>query len=138
MTDLNLCMFIGRLGQDPELRQTANSAVCNFSIATSERWTNKNTGEKQERTEWVRCVAWGKAGEIINQYAHKGDLMHVRGRMETRKWQDRDGQDRYTTEIKVSDFQFLGGGKSDVKPSEPERRQNEHSPRDDLDDDIPF
>jgi single-strand DNA-binding protein len=108
--DLNLCQFIGRAGKDPEVRYTSGGdAVCNFSIAASQSWKDKTTGEKKEKTEWVNCSAFGKLAEIVGEYVKKGKQVYVAGRMETRKWQDKDGADRYTTEIRVDQLQLLGG-----------------------------
>ncbi|MFH1580950.1 MAG: single-stranded DNA-binding protein [Pseudomonadota bacterium] len=109
MSGLNKVMLIGRLGSDPELRYTPDgTAVANFSIATSEEWKDKNTGEKKERTEWHRVVAWRKLGEICGEYLAKGKQVYVEGRIQTRSWEDKDGNKRYTTEIVASDIQFLG------------------------------
>lgn len=135
--DLNQCNFIGRLGRDPETRYMASGdAVCNFPLAVG--WKGKD----KEGTEWVRCVAFGRLGEIAAQYLHKGKQCFVSGRMTTRKWTDKDGNDRYTTEIHVDRLQLLGG-KSDGedRPQRTEQRQ-ERKPAapdfDDIDDDIPF
>lgn len=109
MSGLNKVMLIGRLGSDPELRYTPDgTAVANFSIATSEEWKDKNSGEKKERTEWHRIVAWRKLGEICGEYLAKGKQVYVEGRIQTRSWEDKDGNKRYTTEIVASDIQFLG------------------------------
>lgn len=109
MSGLNKVMLIGRLGSDPELRYTPDgTAVANFSIATSEEWKDKNTGEKKERTEWHRVVAWRRLGEICGEYLAKGRQVYVEGRIQTRSWEDKDGNKRYTTEIVASDIQFLG------------------------------
>ena len=109
MSGLNKVMLIGRLGSDPELRYTPDgTAVANFSIATSEEWKDKNTGEKKERTEWHRVVAWRRLGEICGEYLAKGKQIYVEGRIQTRSWEDKDGNKRYTTEIVASDIQFLG------------------------------
>jgi len=102
-------MLIGRLGQDPELKYTpSGSAVCNFSLATSESWTDKS-GQKQEKTEWHRVVVWGKLAELCNQYLAKGRQAFVEGSLQTRQWEDKQGQKRYTTEINARNIQFLGG-----------------------------
>jgi single-strand DNA-binding protein len=109
MSDLNLCQFIGRLGNDPEMRYMPNGeAVCNFSIASSQTWKDKETKEKKEQTEWVRCSAFGKTAEIAGTYLKKGKQCYVSGRMATRKWTDKDGVEKYTTEIKVDGLQLLG------------------------------
>ena len=100
---------MGRLGQDPELKYTpSGAAVCNFSLATSENWTDKS-GQKQERTEWHRIVVWGKLAELCNQYLAKGRQAYVEGRIQTRSWDDKDGNKRYTTEINANTVQFIGG-----------------------------
>lgn len=104
---LNKVMIIGRLGQDPELKYTpGGAAVCNFSIATSESWTDK-AGQKQEKTEWHRIVVWGKLAELCNQYLGKGRQAFVEGKLQTRAWEDKEGQKRYTTEIMANTVQFL-------------------------------
>ncbi|MEC7275578.1 MAG: single-stranded DNA-binding protein [Bdellovibrionota bacterium] len=106
---INKVMLIGRLGQDPELKYTpSGSAVCNFSLATSESWTDKS-GQKQEKTEWHRVVVWGKLAELCNQYLAKGRQAFVEGSLQTRQWEDKQGQKRYTTEINARNIQFLGG-----------------------------
>jgi len=109
MAGVNRVMLIGNLGRDPEIRYTQNGvAVTNFSIATSEEWNDKNTGEKQEKTEWHRIVAFSKPAEVLGKYLEKGSKVYIEGRLQTRSW-DKDGQTHYTTEIVVSNFQFLGG-----------------------------
>jgi single-strand DNA-binding protein len=106
---LNKVMIIGRLGQDPELKYTPNgSAVCNFSLATSESWTDKNNGQKQEKTEWHRVTTWGKTAEICGKYLAKGKQCYVEGKLQTRSWDAQDGSKRYTTEIIATAVQFLG------------------------------
>ena len=116
MAGVNKAILIGNLGRDPELRYTqSGQAVVNFSIATSENWTDKN-GEKQERTEWHRIVVWGKTGENCAQYLSKGRTVYVEGRIQTREWEDREGQKRTTTEINAQTVTFLGSagaGRSD-------------------------
>jgi len=109
MAGINKVILIGRLGNDPEIRYTpSGAAVANFSIATSEEWKDKDSGEKKERTEWHRIVAWRKLGEICGEYLSKGKQVYVEGRLQTRSWDDKDGNKRYTTEIVASDVQFLG------------------------------
>lgn len=106
---VNKVLLIGRLGKDPEVRYTTTGgSVATFSVATNENWTDKN-GQKQERTEWHRIVAWGKLGEICGQYLSKGREAFIEGRLQTREWTDKDGNKRYTTEIVASNVQFLGG-----------------------------
>ena len=112
---LNKAMLIGNLGADPELRYTQSGvAVASFNVATTRRWKDRE-GQQQEETEWHKIVAWQRLGEICNEYLHKGSKVYVEGRLQTRKWQDQSGNDRYTTEIIASDVQFLtprgeGGG----------------------------
>jgi single-strand DNA-binding protein len=107
MGNLNKAMLIGRLGADPEVRYTqSNTAVATVSLATSERYKDAN-GELQETTEWHRVVAWGRLAEIVQQYAKKGSQIYVEGPIQTRAWEDRDGQKRYTTEIKAMTIQLL-------------------------------
>ncbi|MBW2726442.1 MAG: single-stranded DNA-binding protein, partial [Deltaproteobacteria bacterium] len=99
MAGVNKAILVGNLGRDPELRHTQNGqAVVNFTLATSENWTDKN-GERVERTEWHRIVVWGKTGEMCAQYLSKGRTVYVEGRIQTREWEDKDGNKRYTTEI---------------------------------------
>lgn len=112
---LNKAMLIGNLGADPELRYTQSGvAVASFNVATTRRWKDRE-GQQQEETEWHRIVAWQRLGEICNEYLHKGSKVYIEGRLQTRKWQDQNGNDRYTTEIIATDVQFLtprgeGGG----------------------------
>jgi len=106
--DLNQCNFIGRLGQDVEIKYLpSGEAVANLSLAVGESWKDKQTGAKQERTEWVRAVAFGKLADIMGQYLSKGSKVFIGGKMRTRKWQDQSGADRYSTEIVVKDMQML-------------------------------
>lgn len=107
---VNKVILLGRLGQDPELKYTpSGAAVCNFSIATSEAWTDRNSGQKNEKTEWHRIVVWGKLAELCNQYLSKGRQAFVEGKLQTRSWDDKDGNKRYTTEISANTVQFIGG-----------------------------
>ena len=125
MAGVNKVILVGNLGRDPELRYTQNGqAVVNFTLATSENWKDKNTGERQERTEWHRIVVWGRAGENCAQYLSKGRTVYVEGRLQTREWEDKEGQKRRTTEINAQTVQFLGGprgsgGDSEGPPSSP-------------------
>ena len=106
---VNKVILLGRLGQNPEVRHTPSGAsVANFSLATNETWMDKN-GQKQERTEWHRIVVWGKLADLCGQYLAKGRQAYVEGRLQTRKWQTKEGQDRYTTEIIADQMQMLGG-----------------------------
>ena len=111
---INKVILVGNLGQDPEVRYTPNGgAITTISIATSESWKDKNTGQTQEKTEWHRVVFFGKLAEIAGEYLRKGSQVYVEGKLQTRKWQDKQGQDRYTTEVVVDGFngvmQMLGG-----------------------------
>lgn len=109
MASLNRCTFIGNLGRDPEMRYMPDGgAVANFSIACTENFKDKS-GAKQEKTEWVRIVMFGKLGEIAGEYLKKGSSVYVEGRMQTRKWTNKEGQEQYTTEIVADRMQMLGG-----------------------------
>lgn len=110
MSGINKVILVGRLGGDPELKQVGQSQVAQFSLATSESWTDKNN-QKQERVEWHRVVFWSKPAEIIKQYAKKGSQLYVEGRLQTRSW-EKDGQKHYATEIVGTGFQFLGNAPS--------------------------
>ena len=110
---VNKVMIIGNLGQDPEVKQMPNgNAVANISIATSESWKDKDSGEQREKTEWHRVVFFGKLAEIAEQYLDKGSQLYVEGKLQTRKWQDKEGNDRYTTEILGNEMNMLGGRQS--------------------------
>lgn len=112
MASLNKVLLIGNLGKDPEIRSMSNGkSVANFSVATSEQWKNKDTGQKQEKTEWHNIVAYDKLADIIGQYLRKGSKMYLEGRLQTRKWTDKEGKDRYTTEIICNEMQMLDGKK---------------------------
>ncbi|HSH49165.1 MAG TPA: single-stranded DNA-binding protein [Halomonas sp.] len=105
---INKVILIGNLGQDPEVRFTASgTAVANLSLATSDVWTDRQTGQRQERTEWHRVVMFNKLAEIAQQYLKKGSKLYVEGRIQTRKWQDQNGQDRYSTEIVANNMEML-------------------------------
>ncbi len=107
---VNKAILIGRLGNNPEIRNTpSGSAVANFNIATNENWTDKN-GQKQERTEWHRIVVWGKLAQLCGEYLAKGRQVYLEGRLQTRQWQDKEGQTKYTTEVVANIVQFLGAG----------------------------
>ena len=109
MSSLNKVMLIGNLGRDPEVKTIAGGqAVCNFTLATNESWTDKS-GAKQEKTEWHRVVVWGKTAEICGKYLQKGKQVYLEGKLQTREWQDKDGQKKYTTEVHAQNVQFLGG-----------------------------
>ena len=117
---VNKVMILGRLGQDPELKYTpSGTAVCNFSLATNDYWTDKS-GQKQERTEWHRVVVWGKVGENCGRYLSKGRQAFVEGSLQTRQWEGKDGQKRYTTEVVARNVQFIGGTNEARRPQESE------------------
>ncbi|MBW1833999.1 MAG: single-stranded DNA-binding protein [Deltaproteobacteria bacterium] len=143
MSGINKVMLIGRLGRDPEVRYTPDgAAVANFSIATSEEWKDKATGEKKERTEWHRIVAFRRLGEICGEYLSKGKQVYIEGRLQTRSW-EKDGVTRYTTEIVASDVQFLGGRDSVNSDEPPLNTQASDTPpkssgSGSIGDDIPF
>jgi single-strand DNA-binding protein len=148
---INKVILVGNLGNDPEVRATANgSRIANISVATSESWTDKSTGQRQERTEWHRVVFFSRLAEIVEQYLTKGSKVYVEGSLRTRKWQDQNGQDRYTTEIVASEMQMLdsrggaeaGGGQSfkSTAPMDPPAAKQPAAAGADInfDDDIPF
>ena len=146
---INKVILIGNLGRDPEVRYTPNGlAVANITIATTEVWKDKTSGENQERTEWHRIVMYSRLAEIAGEYVRKGSKVFIEGRLQTRKWQDKNtGQDRYTTEIVADSMQMLdnkaGGGSNSPSPMEssaPEKSgmEPQAAPADSFDDDIPF
>jgi single-strand DNA-binding protein len=111
MAGVNKVILVGNLGRDPELRYTQNgTAVCQLNVATTRAYTNRNTNNRVEETEWHRVVVWGKQGEHCNQYLSKGRQVYVEGRLQTRNYEDKEGIKRYTTEIVADTVQFLGGG----------------------------
>ncbi len=168
MAGINKVIIVGRLGNDPEIRTMPNGeAVANISVATSETWTDKNTGERRETTEWHRIVFYRRQAEVVGEYLRKGSQVYVEGRLRTRKWQDQNGQDRYTTEIQGDVMQMLdsrnagnqGGDYGYAPQSAPQQYsqqpsyQSQSAPRqtakptsapqpepamDSFDDDIPF
>jgi single-strand DNA-binding protein len=142
MAGINKAIIVGRLGRDPEVRYTPSGvAVANFSVATSEEWKDKDSGEKKERTEWHRIVAFGKLGEICGEYLAKGKQVYVEGRIQTRDWEDQNGVKRYTTEIVASQMQMLGArdDTSAVKTEIPPVAEYPGAPGSGSEDnDIPF
>jgi len=143
MASLNKVMLIGNLGKDPEVRYTgAGTAVASFSLATSEKFKNKN-GEWEERTEWHNITLWARLAEIAGEYLAKGKTVYIEGRLQTRKWQDRDGRDRYTTEIVGEKMQMHsgkgeGGGRPAAGRPESQEAPPFEEPAFNPDDDIPF
>lgn len=164
MASRNKVELIGRLGQDPEVRTTTNGTkVASLSVATSERWRDKTTGEQKEATEWHRVVLWDKLAELAEQYLFKGSEVLLVGKLQTRKWQDQSGQDRYTTEVvlqgpraemqflgkpandnshgggqKQQRQQFSGGGQQQRQATGQQQKPSGNEPPTDFDDDIPF
>lgn len=138
MASVNKVILIGNLGRDPEVRYTADGvAVANFSIATSEQWKDKN-GEKQERTEWHRIVAWRRLGEICGEYLRKGSQVFIEGKLQTRSWEDRDGVKRYITEVVAQAMQMLGSAGKDTREESFGAPLPGDEPMAIPDDDIPF
>ena len=151
---INKVILIGHIGGDPEVRYMPNgNAVATLSLATTEAWKDKQTGDKQERTEWHRVVCFNRLGEIAGEYVRKGSKLYVEGSLRTRKWQDQQGQDRYTTEIVASDIQMLDGkgpsqdmpAQTNYQATQASRPQSSSRPApapqemlEELDDDIPF
>jgi single-strand DNA-binding protein len=136
MAGVNKVILIGHLGKDPEIRYTqGGTCVAIFSIATSETWKNKGTGKKKEQTEWHRIVAWRRLAEICGEYLRKGRQVYIEGSLQTRKWEDKDGNKRYTTEVVASKMQMLGSSGGDGGQPSGER---ENSSQDRTEDEIPF
>jgi single-strand DNA-binding protein len=140
MRGVNKAIIVGTLGKDPEMRyMPSGSAVANLSVATSEQWKDKQSGEKQERTEWHRVAIFGKLAEIAGEYLRKGSQVYLEGKIQTRKWQDKEGKDRYSTEIVADTMQMLGGKRSDrSQQSSGETSGTDAPPPGDFDDEIPF
>jgi single-strand DNA-binding protein len=160
MASVNKVILVGNLGKDPETRYaTSGSAICNITLATSRQWKDKASGEKREETEWHRVVFYDRLAEIAGEYLKKGRPVYVEGRLKTRKWQDKEGQDRYTTEVIAEEMQLLGsreggaggggdadfgggasGGSSAPRASSPGKGAGpaKKPAADDFDDDIPF
>ena len=144
---INKVILVGHLGQDPEVRYMPNgNAVANFSVATSESWKDKQTGENRDKTEWHRIVVFGKLAEIVGEYVKKGTQVYLEGQLQTRKWQDQSGQDHYTTEVVINSLggtmQILGSRQHDGEQGQASQSatkpvSNETQPTD-FDDDIPW
>jgi len=141
---VNKVILVGNLGKDPEVRYMPNgNAVANLTLATSESWKDKTTGEQQEKTEWHRVVMFRRLGEIAGEYLKKGSQVYIEGKLQTRKWQDNSGNDRYTTEIVANEMQMLGGRGGSASfsgDSAPASASAAPAPVEagDFDDDIPF
>lgn len=159
MASVNKVILVGNLGKDPEVRYTASGdAICNLNLATTDSWKDKATGERKEQTEWHRVSFFGKLAEIAGQYLKKGSQVYVEGSLRTRKWTDKDGQERYTTEVRGDEMKMLGsrqgmgepaapayggsgGGYDNIPPGDVSSTPPKDKPKlsfDDLGDDIPF
>jgi single-strand DNA-binding protein len=140
---LNQAQIIGHLGRDPELRYLpSGEAVANFTIATTEKWRDKNSGESKESTEWHNITCFGGLADIVSNYLHKGSLVYVSGKIKTRKYQDKDGNEKYSTSIQCQELKMLGGKPSNGEQKSEPKPQNapasKNSGFSDMDDDIPF
>lgn len=151
MASVNKVIVLGNLGRDPEVRYApSGTAICNLSVATSRSWKNKTSGEREEETEWHRVVLYDRLAEVAGEYAKKGKPIYIEGRLKTRKWADKDGVERYTTEIVGESLQLLGGRDGEDGPAPAPAPRPAAAPRaaapapkpaagfDDMDDDIPF
>jgi single-strand DNA-binding protein len=138
MAGVNKVILLGNLGSEPELRYTpSGTAIATFSLATSEQWTNKD-GEKGEKTEWHKIVAWARLGEICGEYLHKGKQVYIEGRLQTSSWEDREGVKKYKTEVIAQTMQMLGAPGREGKATSPEERFPNEEPVSIPEDDIPF
>ena len=145
---INKVIAIGNLGQEPDTRYLGSgTAVTNFSIAVSEGWTDKQTGEQKERTEWINVETWGKLAEICAEYLRKGSQVYIEGKLQTDSWDDKDtGQKKYRTKVRASEVQFIGGRPDGNRNQRASDRQDQDgmpprgssTPQEDFDDDIPF
>lgn len=146
---VNKAILVGRVGQDPEVRQAGNESVCNFSIATNETWKDKTTGERKERVEWHRITAWGRQAEIVGEYVRKGSLLYIEGKIESRRYTDKDGVEKVSVEIRMGEMKMLGGRESGETQAPAKQAPREEAARvakqaapssgfDDMGDDIPF
>ena len=139
MAGINKVILVGRLGRDPEVRYTPNGVpVANFSIATSEEWKDKETGEKRERTEWHRIEAWRRLAEICGDYLNKGKQVYIEGKLQTDAWEDRDGSKRYTTKIVAQNMQMLDSSGKGGRAESVDERHPVEEPVNVPEDDIPF
>jgi len=129
MSSVNKVILLGNIGKDPEVRETKSGKVANLVLATSERYTDKS-GQKHENTEWHNLVVFGKLADVVAKYVKKGDKLYVEGSITTRKWEDKEGNTRYNTDIKVRDLTMLGGGEKKAQPVA--------AGGGDIDDDLPF
>lgn len=139
MAGVNKVIIVGNLGYEPEIRTMPNGeAVAKFSVATSESWIDKQSGERREVTEWHNIVAYRRLAEIAGQYLAKGSKVYIEGKLKTQKWQDKNGQDRYTTNIQADSLQMLDSKKDSQTQNQPRQQTRQAQPDVDFDDDIPF
>jgi single-strand DNA-binding protein len=139
MAGVNKVILVGKLGKDPEVKYTPSGVtVAQFSIATSDEWKDKETGEKQERTEWHRIVAWRRLAEICGEYLRKGSQVYIEGKIQTRQWEDRDGNKRYTTEIVAQNMQMLSSANKSARAEPHDPGFPTEEPITIPEDDIPF
>ena len=144
MASLNKVILIGNLGKDPETRYApSGDAICNLTLATTETWKDKSTGERREATEWHRVVFFGRVAEVAAQYLRKGSQVYIEGSLRTRKWTDKDGQEKYSTEIRADEMKMLGGKPEGQQQAAPQRQAPRQAPQqaaqDDWgDSDVPF
>tara|TARA_B100000700_G_scaffold93857_1_gene105889 strand:- start:520 stop:942 length:423 start_codon:yes stop_codon:yes gene_type:complete len=140
MSSVNKALIIGNLGQDPEIKYTqSGSPVANLSVATSERWKDKNTGEQKEQTEWHRVVVFGRLAEIAEQYLKKGSKIFIEGKIQTRDWEDADGNKKYTTEVVAREMTMLDSKASISSDAPSPDSPSKETPKDDsFEEDIPF
>jgi single-strand DNA-binding protein len=139
MSSVNKVILVGHLGKDPEIRSFSNGEqVANVSLATTDKWKDKATGEQREATEWHNLVFIGRQAEIAGQYLKKGSQIYVEGSIRTRKWQDKEGNDRYTTEVRVGNMQMLGGRPTGEQPAKRIAQPANSGGFEDVADDIPF
>ncbi|MBT7328355.1 MAG: single-stranded DNA-binding protein [Gammaproteobacteria bacterium] len=139
---VNKVIIVGNLGNDPDVKYTQDGrAIANISVATTESWKDKSSGEQQSKTEWHRIVFFNRLAEIVSEYLKKGSQVYVEGKLQTRKWQDQSGADRYTTEIVANEMQMLGGRDGQCKAPQRQKQQQQQKQQGgfpDMDDDIPF
>ena len=139
MASVNKVILVGNLGADPEVRYTpSGAAVANFSIATKETWNDKNSGEKKEQTEWHRIVAWNRLGEVCGEYLHKGSQVYIEGKLQTRSWEDKEGNKKWSTEVLAFTMQMLGSKGDSMSDRPPQGNLPEEPPPNLPEDNIPF
>jgi single-strand DNA-binding protein len=139
MASINKVILVGNLGRDPETRYASSGdAICNIAVATTDKWKDKTSGEQKEATEWHRIAFFGKLAEIAGQYLKKGSQVYIEGKLKTRKWADKDGVEKYTTEIVADTMQMLGGKQSDSGSAPQQQQAKQSAPTGGFEDDIPF